>query len=84
MNECFYKLLASFCYSITSDEIKLIDISEPKSKNEIQIEINEYCGYLKEINKIMQNLNDELYIFLNEMYIIDELIKIIEIFKKIK
>ena len=84
VNECFYKLLASFCYSITSDEIKLIDISEPKSKNEIQIEINEYCGYLKEINKIMQNLNDELYIFLNEMYIIDELIKIIEIFKKIK
>ena len=84
VNECFYKILASLCYCITSDEIKLIDISDNKSNKEIQIEINEYCDYLKEINKIMQNLNDELYIYLNEMYIIDELIKIIEIFKKIK
>ena len=84
VNECFYILLASLCYCITSDEIKLIDISDNKSNKEIQIEINEYCDYLKEINKIMQNLNDELYIYLNEMYIIDELIKIIEIFKKIK
>ena len=32
----------------------------------------------------MQNLNDELYIFFNEIYIIDELIKIIEIFIKKK
>ena len=84
VNECFYKLLASLCYCITSDEIKLIDISDDRSNKEIQIEINEYCDYLKEINKTMQNLNDELYIYLNEMYIIDELIKIIEIFKKIK
>ncbi len=30
----------------------------------------------------MQNLNDDLHIFLNEMYIIDELIKIIDIFTK--
>ena len=84
VNECFYKLLASLCYSITSDEIELIDICGNNTNNEIQIDINEYCDYLKEINKIMQNLNDELYIYLNEMYIIDELIKIIEIFKKIK
>ena len=90
VNECFYKLLASFCYSITSDEIKLVDISDIytnsdiKMNKEIKIEINEYCDYLNDINKIMQNLNDELLIFLNEMYIIDELIKIIEIFKKIQ
>jgi hypothetical protein len=90
VNECFYKLLASFCYSITSDEIKLVDISDicaggdVKMNEGIKIEINEYCHYLNDINKIMQNLNDELLIFLNEMYIIDELIKIIEIFKKIQ
>ena len=84
VNECFYILLASICYSITSEEIKLIDIYENKKENEIQIEINDYCQKLKEINKILQNLNDDLYIYLNEMYIIDELIKIIEIFKKDK
>ena len=28
----------------------------------------------------MQTLNDDLFIFLNEMYIIDELIKIIDLF----
>ena len=47
------KLLASLCYSITSDEIKLIDIWDNNTNNEIQIDINEYCDYLKEINKIM-------------------------------
>ena len=60
INECSYKLLACICYSKTSDEIKLINISDNKSNNEIQIEINEYCNYIKEINKILQ-------IFLNEM-----------------
>ena len=84
VNECFYILLASICYSITSEKIKLIDISENLKENEIQIEVNDYCQKLKEINKILQNLNDDLYIYLNEMYIIDELIKIIEIFKKDK
>ena len=69
VNECFYILLASICYSITSEEIKLIDIYENKKENEIQIEINDYCQKLKEINKILQNLNDDLYIYLNEMYI---------------
>jgi hypothetical protein len=36
------------------------------------------------INKILQILNDDLNIYLNEMFIIDELIKIIEIFSKKK
>ena len=84
VNECFYILLASICYSITSDEIILIDISDIKTNKEIQIEITYYCKILKEINKVLQNLNDNLYIYLNEMYIIDELVKIIEIFKKDK
>ena len=67
VNECFYLLLASICYSITSDNIKL--------------DMNEYISNLKEINGILQSLNEDLNLCLNEMYIIDELIKIIEIFK---
>jgi len=74
VNECYYILLASFCYSITSDKIILSD----KVRNN-EINIHSYYSKLKEINKILQNLNDDLYIFLNEMYIIDELIKIIQI-----
>ena len=35
---------------------------------------------MKEINKILQNLNNDLYIYLNEMYTVDELITIIELF----
>ena len=68
VNKCYYLILASICYSITSDDIKM--------------EINHYNFILKEINKILQNLNDDLFIFLKERNIIDELIKIIEIFKK--
>ena len=68
VNQCYYILLAIICYCIVSDEIHM--------------EINYYCHKLKEINKILQTLNDDLYMYLNEMYIIDELIKVIEIFKK--
>ena len=67
VNECYYKILASICYSITSDDAKQ--------------EINKYCRRLKEINDLLQNLNEDLNLFLNEMYIIDELIEVIEIFK---
>ena len=80
INECFYKLLASICYYITSDNIKLANICQIKNN---EIEINYYCERLRVINKIFQNLNYELCIRLSEIYIIDELIKIIEIFKKI-
>ena len=69
VNQCYYILLAIICYCITSEDIKL----------EV---INQYYNKLIDINKILQNLNIDLYIYLNEMYIIDELIKIIEIFKK--
>ena len=81
VNECYYILLAGICYSITSDEIKLIEKSDDINNNENEIEINHYCDKLKEINKLMQILSDDLFIFLNEMYIIDELIKVIQIFK---
>jgi len=79
VNECYYIILASICYSITSDEIQLTVSNPNKNKNEI--DIVQYYYKLKDINKILRNLNDDLYIFLNEMYIIDELIKIIELFK---
>ena len=82
VNECYYKLLAGICYSITSDEIQLIETEHKNNSNELQIQINYYCDKLKEIYKILQNLCDDLHIFLIEMYIIDELIKVIELFKK--
>ena len=78
VNECYYILLASICYSITSDEIKLAESSNHNDK----IEISHYYYIIIDIYKILQNLNDDLLIFLNEMYIIDELIKIIELFIK--
>ena len=82
VNQCYYILLASICYSITSDEIQLIDITNDVKDDIIQIEIGHYCDKLNEINKILQTLSDDLCIYLNEMYIIDELIKIIGLFKK--
>ena len=84
VNECYYILLASICYSIASDEITLYELVDNKNNNELQIQINHYCNKLKEIFKILENLNDDLHIFLIEMFIIDELIKVIELFKKKK
>ena len=80
VNECYYILLASICYIITSDEIELTE--SINNKNNEALEITHYYYLLMDIYKILQNLNDDLYIFLNEMYIIDELIKIIEMFTK--
>ena len=80
VNECFYIILASICYIITSDELQLVEIPDNKKDNEIEIDY--YSNILKEVNKTLQNLNEDLHICLNEMYIIDELIKIIDLFKK--
>ena len=80
VNECFYILLASICYCITSEEINLTELTNNIEKNEIEIDY--YLFNLKEINKTLQNLNNDLHLSLNEMYIIDELIKVIEIFIK--
>ena len=38
--------------------------------------IGSYCGILEEIYKILKNIDNELNTYLNEIYIIDELIKI--------
>ena len=84
VNESYYILLTSIFYCITSDEIKLNKINDYKKNDESEIEINYYYNNLKEINKILQNLNDNLYLFLNEIYILDELIQIIELFIKSK
>ena len=67
VNECYYILLAGLCLSITSKDIKLVEIK-----------IKDYHDRLKEIYKILQNINYNLKIYLNELFIIDELIKIIE------
>ena len=77
VNECYYILLASICYSITSDKIKLEESSGSKDKDQVEIQL--YCGILKEINIILQNINKDLILFLNEMYIIAELIKVIKL-----
>ena len=67
INECFYVFLAGLCLSATTNDI-----------NEMEISIGDYCELLKKINKIVKNLNSDLCLYLNELYIIDELIQIIE------
>ena len=44
----------------------------------MEITIKDYSDWLKEINNILQNLNHDLNIYLKELYIIDELLRIIE------
>ena len=61
----YYLILASIYYSIIPPRINF--------KN---IKINDYFISLKNALIILQNLKDDLYIFLNEMYIIDELFHI--------
>ena len=80
INECFYIVLANICYSLTSDDIVLIEMADNKRKN--GIEIDHYLSQLKEVNNLLSYLNDNLHLYLYEMYIIDELIKIMELFKK--
>ena len=73
INKCYCILLKSIIFFIISDEIEL------KEKN-----MEQFCKILKEINSILQNLNNNLNLDLKEIYIIDELIQIIEIFSKNK
>ena len=77
VNECYYILLASICYAVTSDKMILIE----KKSDDNEIEINFYHWILIEINKILQNINNDLLLYLNEMYIIDELIEVIDMQK---
>ena len=76
VNECYYIILASICYSITSDKIILTESASNKEEDKVEIIL--YYEILKQINMILQNINEDFFLFLNEMYIIDELIKVIE------
>ena len=79
VNECFYIILAALCLAITTDEIKLTTLNnhEENIKNN-SVNIKNYYDQLIKINGILHYLNYDLIIFLNELYIIDELIKIID------
>ena len=74
VNKCFYIILTGLCLSMTSEEIKLTESFNDEDK----VEINIYCNILKEVNNVLQILNIDLYIYLNEIYIIDELKEVIE------
>ena len=65
VNECFYLFLVGLCLCVTTNDFDKIE------------SIGSYCGILKEINKIVKNIDNDLYTYLKEIYIIDELIEII-------
>ena len=71
VNECYYIILASIIYSVFPPNI---DFQNKKSS----LQLNYYIDSLKTSSKIIGDLNSNLYIFLNEMYIIDEFIIIFE------
>ena len=53
--------------SVTSNDMDKMNLS-----------IGSYCGILKNIYKIIKFIDSDLLTYLNELYIIDELIKIME------
>ena len=67
INECFYKVLAGICLSVSTNNI-----------DEMRISIESYCGILKEVKKIIQQMDEHFGLNIDELYIMDELIKIIE------
>jgi hypothetical protein len=69
VNECFYKIIASFCYSIIPPYVDL------KKK----VKTIDYIIALTNGIKIIKGLNDDLNIFSIEVILIDELIKIYDI-----
>ena len=71
VNECYYIILASIIYSVFPPNI---DFKSKKSS----LQLNYYIDSLKTTSKIIGDLNNNLYIYLNEMYIIDEFIIIFE------
>ena len=64
INECFYKVLAGLCLSVKINNI-----------DEMKISIESYCGILKEIKKIIQQIDNNFGLNIDELYIIDESIK---------
>ena len=69
VNECFYKIIASFCYSVIPPYIDL------KKK----IKTIDYINSLKNAMKTIKGLNDDLNIFSIEVDLMDEFINIYDI-----
>ena len=69
VNECYYKIIASFCYSIIPPYIDF------KKK----VRTIDYIIDITNAMKIIKGLNDELNIFSIEVDLLDELIKIYDI-----
>ena len=63
INECFYLILASICQCITNEDI----LNLFKKDN-----IYNYINKCNEIFPIILRLSNELFLFLNEIYIIEE------------
>ena len=71
INECFYLILASICQCISSEGI--ID------KLSCDYGIYDYIEKCKEALPIITRLSDDLLLFLNEKYIIEEFLLIIDV-----
>ncbi len=69
VNECFYKIIASFCYSIIP----------PYTDLKKKIKTIYYINSLTNAMKIIKGLNDELKLFSIEVDLLDELIKVYDI-----
>ena len=69
VNECFYKILASICYSVIPPNIDF------KQK----IELFDYIDNLKSAMKIIKSLNNDLLTYSIEVELIEELIHIYDI-----
>ena len=69
VNECFYKILASICYSIIPPNINF---------QKVIGSIN-YLESVQNGMKIIRSLNNDLYLFSIEIDLIDELIRIYEV-----
>ena len=67
VNECFYLFLAGLCLSVSINNLEKMKIS-----------IGDYYGLLKYIFKIVKNIDNDLNTYIYELFIIDELIKILD------
>ena len=83
VDECFWIFLACLGHCIISNEIKLKKTLNIENNDEEKIDINKYQEILKEIYLIFQILDQSFYLHehVKEMYIIEELIDIIELQK---
>ena len=90
VNECFYIILGNLYSAITDlDIVVLFDPNNNrdsciKKEKQVKVQIDSYLKCLSNIVTISQPFNDMLYIFSNELYIIVNLNKIINLLTKQK